>query len=333
MNKIMSRIKSFSFFCIFFLLGLISDSSLALASTNPINSTTPYQAGVSVADITPCTNLFDRLGICPSDSIRVDVETLLMFWGTGTTEAISIERPVSVRAFAIADSNNRRMVFVSADVHAFDAEFAQEIRARVGLSRGLAPEEVLINGTHTHNVPALRRWPAAGIEPNQQYAEGVMSKTVQAIEQAIDRMVPASLLFGTGASSIGVYRRSDGYFLNNTPYNQRVDVLEAQNSFGTTLAVAFFYGCHPVNTLFLNKISPDYPGVARAYVEERLRNSGSPDATAIFFQGFGGDINPYEFAYPDSSRPSLEQQMTKTGEDLGQSVIEARSFMNPLSGS
>ncbi|MBS3776807.1 MAG: hypothetical protein KGY70_16535, partial [Bacteroidales bacterium] len=70
------------------------------------------------------------------------------------------------------------------------------------------------------------------------------------------------------------------------PNDYAVPVIKVEDEEGKLMAVAFGYACHPT-TLSFYKWSGDYPGFAQLELEK-----SHPGATAIFFQGAGGDQNP-----------------------------------------
>ncbi len=85
--------------------------------------------------------------------------------------------------------------------------------------------------------------------------------------------------------------------------DRTLDVLQAVDTNGENLAIAFFHGCHAV---FLKgqDVSADFPGIAREVVES------AAGGTALFFQGYAGTVNP------------KGEDMLATGNQLAQEVIQ-----------
>ena len=70
------------------------------------------------------------------------------------------------------------------------------------------------------------------------------------------------------------------------PNDYAVPVIKVVNKSGKIMAIAFGYACH--NTVLSSyKWSGDYAGFAQSELEKMY-----PGATALFFQGCGGDQNP-----------------------------------------
>jgi hypothetical protein len=295
-----------------------------------------HWAGVAVKNITPCTIPFETSGqlgcTSPNSGIRItSTSPPLYIMGTAIGVGQRVERPLSVRALVVTDSlghdwkvRGHRMVLVSVDSAALDPEFAEEVRKRVGLSRGLAPEEVLINATHTHSAPVMRQWfnyyqPPEGNGDEYaipQYMQGLVQRTAQAIEAAFDSMQPATLSIGTGTTYACGYRKRDNPCQPQLPeqrspacdslnvvnssqtdkdhplgpsFDPRVDTIKVDSPGGQRLATAVFAGCHPINMMWQHGFSPDFPGALRDGLE------GTEGGTGLFFQGFGGDSNPANF--------------------------------------
>lgn len=226
----------------------------------------------------------------------------IFLWGFGcrTGPADSIRDPIWTRALAVSDPSGKCVVLVSLDLCALTLEFTQAVRARVKQSRGLSPECVAINVTHTHSAPvtiAIPTWNSGVDKPDHDYMVFLADQVVASIEEAFDTRMPAKLEYARGRTSIGRNRHFTG-----GAYDQTLDVLRAVNDAGITIAVAFFHGCHPV-CLISQAISSDYPGVARDEVE---RFSGG---VALFFQGYGGTIDP------------AGVDMVETGQRLGKDVV------------
>jgi hypothetical protein len=162
----------------------------------------------------------------------------------------------------------------------------------------------------------------------------------------LDNLAPASLYFGTGNTNIGKNRRHDAGALpvrnqfcipqgdpgDDNAYPQRLDVLEARDANGKAVATAFFAPSHPVFMMIRHCVSADFISPARNYIEDQLINQGSPAPMAMFFQGFGGDMNPRLFQGNESDSVALSEQAT-TGEELGADVMRVRTTMTtPLTG-
>ena len=259
-----------------------------------------YSIGVGTREVTPPQTML--------------AEGKIYLWGFGgrSEPARTVRDPIWSRALAIQAEGGPCLVLVSLDVCALHPAFTSAVRARVGASRGVAPEYVAINVSHTHSAPVTAAFPSwnPGVDrPYAPYMEFLQNQVVASIEEALDHRQAATLSFARGTSAIGRNRHFDG-----GAYDRTLDVLHAKTLAGETIAVAFFHGCHPV-ILQDNDISSDYPGPAREAVE---RFAGG---VALFFQGYGGTIDP--------AIATLEA----TGERLGSDVVTLlRGPMDTLSG-
>ncbi|MFT3765141.1 MAG: hypothetical protein QM820_06445 [Minicystis sp.] len=136
--------------------------------------------------------------------------------------------------------------------------------------------------------------------------------------------MPVDLRFGSTTSDAGVYRRD--LAANDLPsdYNVKnpLHVLEVKQTDGNPLAVAFFFGCHPTTMISQEVVSADFPGWARAKIEQSMGGG-----KALFFQGFGGDMNP-------SSGPGGASAKKATGENVANAVTAklGSGTMQPLQG-
>ncbi|HKO55061.1 MAG TPA: hypothetical protein VJ276_04230, partial [Thermoanaerobaculia bacterium] len=214
----------------------------------------------------------------------------IFLWGFGFREKpAATEIPLrgidlSSRALAIADERGARVVLVALDVCAIDDAFVEDIRRRLADSRGLSPDSLAINVSHTHSAPVtmgVPTWPPGFDAPHEPYIDLLAAQVTASIEEALDSMVPASLRFARGMSAIGVNRHFPGQ-----AYDETLDVLQAIDAGGRTLAVAFFHGCHTVCDQG-EQLSADFAGIARRKVEQ------TTGGIALFFQGYAGTIVPF----------------------------------------
>jgi len=234
----------------------------------------PYSAGVDAQEITPS---------------RKDVEAGKVYlWGFTLRKDPALpwredDDRLWSRALVLADGpdRSRRVALVSVDVCALSPELVQVVRNRV--SEWVPPERVLINVTHTHCAPVTVAIPTYSPElsqPQPGYLKLVEDQVVTSIEKAVEKLRPATLWFQRGQVGIGVNRHFE-----NGAYDTHLDVLWALGAGGETIATAFFHGCHPL-CYQGREISADFPGVARQCI---VKDSGG---AALFFQGYGGTINP-----------------------------------------
>lgn len=199
---------------------------------------------------------------------------------------------LTARALAIKASNNIAVI-VGVDLVGIRYNVVDEVKNYIAKTKNIAPENILINISHTHFAPVSQSWPTW--QPFNQHADSIylynIVKTgiIKAIEQSLSNMQAASLYFGRGSTTIGHNRSSEDL---KTPYDDAVDVVKIKYASSSIPDILVLTGCHPVFPADNGRtytISANYPGVMRRVLEEK-RAAG----TAFFLQGCAGDINPRE---------------------------------------
>jgi hypothetical protein len=304
-----------------------------------------YKAGVAVEDITPCphgiTNEYTA-GIFVDRNDRGLEVGLLNGTGGGTRPMEHIESPLTARALALGDSDGNTFVILTLDICILDASITKDIRAKILQTRNLAPWQVLINISHTHSSPATT-WliglvPLGESAPVTAYIEAMKLRAVSAISRALEGMQPATIRFATGSTSVATWRRytdpTGGAY--DTAVPQRVDALTIDSAEAVPRAIAttFIFRCHTTSMYNTALTSADYPDQARRTIE-----ASRPGSTALFVQGFGGDMEPVlnECPTPPPNNgdclngPGLTSK-TQTGFQLGSDVLALLSSARALSG-
>jgi hypothetical protein len=110
----------------------------------------------------------------------------------------------------------------------------------------------------------------------------------------------------------------------NGPTDPTVRVIRIDDDAGRTRVLAVHYAAHAVvlgsgNAL----ISADYPGAMAAYMEQELGDG----AAAMFFQGGGGDVHPYE-AVLDGNDYGFNM-VRQTGVSLGKHALTVARDIEP----
>lgn len=179
---------------------------------------------------------------------------------------------------------------------------SDRIRDRIEVKFGLSRAQILLNSSHTHTGPALYGSPPYR-EHVKEYGEKLEDQIVYLVGTAFQKMEPARLYAENGVTRFAVNRRNNPegrlHELSQLtgPSDHAVPVIKVEDGTGDLMAVVFGYACHPT-VLSLYKWSGDYPGFAQIELEKVY-----PGATALFFQGAGGDQNPL----PRRTVPLAEQ--------------------------
>ncbi|WP_337176572.1 hypothetical protein [Paludisphaera sp.] len=272
------------------------------------DGTPPWKAGVATAVITP------------------ERPTILLGYTNRNGAFDGVADDLSARALALVDARGRRAVIVAADLVGFQAAVVTDaVTSRIAERTGLPPERLIFNASHTHNGPVVSLDPRPELnvahpdmtpeqaEATVAYTHRLRDQLVDLVERALADLRPARLSWGVGRSDVPTSRRlprPEGVVMApnpDAPVDDVVPVLRVDSPEGKPLAVVFGCACHAVAAGVGNVISADYPGYARAVVEER-----HPGATALFLAGCGGDANP-------EPRGTIEQARTH-GEALGREV-------------
>lgn len=285
---------------------------LLWCSTASANTPTHYQVGVATRVITPCTQAMREFVPTPADPQYVSCHPDAIYmkdgdvlYTSGGTQNVINQRDIDrdrgrkyyeleTRALVIEDAQGKRVAWVELDVVLLGIDFTNDVRAAI-LSRStrtpvMQADDIHIVVSHTHSGPAIVQRMLNGVAetPNPDYVAAVKERVISAVLEAENTMQPANLAIKHGLFSSGRYRRPDGRYPQVNDYAPRMDVLSATNATGELLAVASFLPCH-ATSMDGSVVSPDYPGSVRAALEETLPNK-APGFKAIFFQGFGGDV-------------------------------------------
>lgn len=239
------------------------------------------------------------------------------------------------KVLVLLDANGERAAWITTDLIGLRGTFTESICQRIMQRTGLKRYQLLINSSHTHTGPAFAESDVAayGISPEladrmRAYRELLQERIVSAVEQALARLEPVELSYGSGVVPFPMNRREHtadrGVILGvnpRGPSDRSMPLLKVASADGKVRAVVFGAATH--NTTLTQdeyRISGDYAGFAQDYVQQRL-----PGVQAMFVQGFAGDSNPYP-------RGTLELAR-QHGETLGREVLRVLDTrLTPLLG-
>lgn len=233
------------------------------------------------ANITPPADIYHRM------------------WGAAKHEqATGVHRPLraTVAVFAPLEGPGRQ-ILVALDHCVLGAVEHRNLVSTVSAISGAAAEEILVVFSHTHGagLMGLDRAGLPGGDRIQPYLDQLGGTVGKLAKNAIDSLVPASIVYGHGRCALGTHRDFwDGsqFICGNNPgvpVDDTVVVSKVCDEAGSTLASVVNYACHPTTLAWDNTlISPDYIGAMRELVE---RETGAP---CLFLQGASGEIGPRE---------------------------------------
>src|SRR5262249_43425132 len=154
------------------------------------------------------------------------------------------------------DRTGQRGVLVTSDLLGFPAAVAEPICERIEKKTGLKRAHILLNSSHTHAGPqlALKAPPdAAGAGEAQrtvEYTRWLMDRGVEVVGQALGRLEPARLSWGSGVAHFVMNRREftpNGVILGVNPRglaDRGVPVLRVEGPDGKLRAVLFQAAVH-----------------------------------------------------------------------------------------
>jgi neutral ceramidase len=227
-----------------------------------------------------------------------------------------------VRAL-FASHEGEAVLIMGFDLCFLGRDDADRLKGAIGRHLGLAPRQILLNTSHTHDGPSVGSW---GYQlyrpPDRRYLQQLETAVVRAACQAADRAEEASLWAGLTRSRVPMNRRRPGAngtiaFAPNPegPVCDLLPVCAFRDTAGRPLCLLFSISCHP-STVSSFEISRDYPGAAADLLEAHL---GAP--VTLFLQGCGGDAKPSIIGEGGERwRPGTWQDVAATGAMLAREV-------------
>lgn len=242
-----------------------------------------------------------------------------------TDPSSGVHDSLTARALAVS-SPTADTIIVVADLTSMSPGQATEVRARIAEATGVGLDGIVVTVTHTHSAPNLDPWMTTPTADPALWV-GVMDALVRAAVTAHEGRVSATIGHAAAPTALAVNRRRpDG------PLDTTLDVVRFDAIDGPPIAVAFAYACHPTivgpdNTL----LSADWPGAARAVVEEAL-----PGAVALFLQGCCGDCNVGHSAHDSMDGTGggvrTPEEAGRRGAAIGREVLQLAGRAEAMPG-
>ncbi len=245
-----------------------------------------WQAGVAKANITPREPMW-MAGYAsrnkPADG------TLTELWA---------------KSLVLDDGQGHRGVLITLDLVGIGRELSQSVCRELMTRYDLARDQIALCVSHTHTGPVvgknLRPMHRAILDSQQQaavdeYADFLAEHIIAVVGNALGRLAPARLTWGSGRATFAVNRRNNSEArvpaLRDEaklvgPVDHDVPVLAVRDLDGGLRTVVFGYACH-ATVLSFYQWSGDYPGFAQQFLEDELT-----DGVAMFWAGCGADQNP-----------------------------------------
>ena len=236
-------------------------------------------------------------------------------------EAGPANDPLYVKALVLSSGDEIAVIVTVdavaiAEIGSIRNDFLANVRSQLNRELNLDPTRILINASHCHG----------------KVCADVEARTVQAVVEAWQNMVPVSVGAGTGCEDRVMENRRlvlkngmeadvrhayslppDEEVASVGPVDPEIGILRLDREDGETLAVVFNFACHPILEVPSRENTADISGFASKVIEDNL----SEDTIALFLQGCGGDVNP--ILYKDVNNPRDAEIL---GNMLGLSTLQ-----------
>ncbi len=236
-------------------------------------------------------------------------------------EAGPANDPLYVKALVLrSDAETAVIVTVDAvaiaEIGSIKNDFLANVRLQLNRELNLDPARILVNASHCHG----------------KVCADVEQRTVRAVREAWQNMVPVSAGAGTGYEDRIMENRRlvlknrkeadvrhayslppDEEVASVGPVDPEIGILRLDRENGETLAVVFNFACHPILEVPSRENTADISGFASKVIEDNL----SEGTVALFLQGCGGDVNP--ILYKDVNNPRDAEVL---GNMLGLSTLQ-----------
>ena len=204
-----------------------------------------------------------------------------------------------------------------AEIGSIQNSYLETVRSRLANEPGIDPARVIVNASHCHG----------------RVCTHVAERTVQAVREAHEALVPVTIGVGTGHEDrISENRRlrlktgkeadvrhayalpPDEEVASVGPIDPEIGILRLNRETGQTLAVVYNFAVHPILGVPSGKDTADITGFASQVIEDMTGDG----AIVLFVQGATGDVNP--IWYKDVDHP---RDANPLGNILGLSTLEA----------
>ncbi len=274
--------------------------------------------------------------------------------------AVAVHDPLNARALML-DDGSERLAIGTADCTMANREVFDRAKQLIREKTGLAPDRVLLAGTHSHS--AVR---AIGIGQGPldvEYLELLAQGMADAVARAVDNLAPARIGWGVGQKPELVHNRrwfmKPGTIPPNPfdekgekvkmnprrgspdlvkpagPVDPAVSVVSVQHADGRPLAVLANFGIHYCGGFKFREVSADYFGVFARRIGKLLSAGDvAPPFVGILTNGTSGDIsNGFSFRKP-TPRKAPYQWMEEVGHMVAAEalrVIESMEYRDRVS--
>lgn len=238
---------------------------------------------------------FGRVDVTPAEPIHL--------WGYNdhvTRISKGALHALYVHAIVMKGPDGKLMAMLTSDLCEGSTIILNEIRPLIKEQFGLESDQVVFGGTHNHNAPDY----GYNDQYDLQYKDVFKNGCLEAIEQAIDDMAPATAEIGRTATKNMTFVRR--YYLSNgqmtgdnhnydhnstivaheTEADEEIQLVRFKREGDHKDIVLVNWQSHAAKHGHTDMISADFPGPLRDKVDKEL------DVHTVFYQGACGNLNP-----------------------------------------
>lgn len=248
----------------------------------------------------------------------------------------------------VLDDGSTKLVFVVADTISLARDVWDEAKKKLEADTGIPASHMMFSATHTHSSVSAIAHQEAGID----YRSLVISRVVDGVKRALNRLEPARIAWGAGELPQWVGNRrwilkegvtnpnpfggEDRAVMNPGsllipsfegpagPTNPEVYCLSLQAADGRQIALMANYWLHYVGGVPREDLSADYFGEFCRRIEQSL---GAP-CVGILANGPCGDVNSNDYS---GKTPAVKyepyEKIARVAGDLAQEVLRVHESL------
>ena len=237
-------------------------------------------------------------------------------------EAGPVNDPLYAKALVLKDDTTTAVIITVdavaiGEIGPIKDDYLPQVRSQLQRELSIPATNVLVNASHCHGA----------------VCPDVAQRTVQAVKQAWQNMVPVKVGAGVGHEDRIMENRRlrlkngreadvrhayslppDEAVASVGPVDPEIGILRLDRQNGQPLAVVYNFACHPIQGVPSGGTTADLAGFASTAIETSLGDG----AIAVFLQGCAGDVNPV--LYKDVAHPRDAEPL---GNMLGLSTVKA----------
>ena len=291
-------------------------SLFGCAAELPAETTVPTEPTQAPAG--PVMIGFGREDITPETSVHLQGGD----WANRVSNGVL--DPIFVTCVAVTQGE-QSFLLLTVDFKLATNNIVQELRPKIRRATGIPEANIVIAGTHTHSSVAVR-YDWAGVN---EYKEFFYESALKAVDSAMNDRAEAELYAGStqaeGLVNVRHYLMNDGTYAGSNfgdwtsgivSHAREADCeLQLINCVreGKKDVLLMSFPCHATFNESGLKISADFPGPMRSYVESQA------DVLVAYFIGAAGDQTPGS-RIPEKK---YTDDYVQHGERLGEYALEA----------